>query len=622
MKAKAGPKTYLVDVAPLSTTPLQGTLSYFSSEKLVPGGLVQVPVRNKLTPALVLSAKDVRSAKQDIRRAGFVLKKIRKSDLLEAALEPTVFAALSETARYYATSSGFLLSALLPKLILSDPETFLTPAITKKPPAKPSSSSPETILLQMESEERFGQYRALIRQSFARGRSVLFVVPTHLDAARVASELSLGIAEFVQVFTLSGKASLARAAWQAARAEPHPVLFITTPAGLFFPRPDIGMVVVERASSRAYRTLARPYIDLRRFITLLAKHSEWQLVLGDAILPIETLWREKNGEYGEMSLVRWRLPAAPARIVDSSLKQNDEGRFEIFSRELKELIAKALASRERIFLFGARKGLAPTTVCGDCGTVLPCLNCGAPLVLHRKNDATVYQCHACGSVRESIVLCGTCKGWKLVPLGIGTEEIARQAALLFPGYPVAILDKDHAPNDAKARSIAKKFAAEGGILVGTELAFFHLDPVPYSGLVSVDALFSVPDFHINERIFYLVSRLRELTRTEAVIQTRNIGRQLLAWATQGNIIDFYQNEIAEREALLYPPFSIFVTIEAPSRHLVQNLLEHFLKWHPDVLRRSIVMRVPRATWPDKELSKELALLGPEFSIRVDPESIL
>ncbi len=622
-EGKTASKTYLVEVLPISKSPFTGYLSYFSGTKIPLGTLVRVPIRNKLTPALVVSAKDVRSAKSDIRRAGFLLKKIRTSDILGAAINAETLKALEICARYYATNIGTLLATLLPKLVSDDPTLFLpTSSAQKKKSFEPLTRDP--LLLQMESEERFGQYRALVRQCFARNTSVTLVVPTHLDAARLEKELSTGIAEFVYTFTLEKKAA-AKRVWLEALANKHPVLFITTPAGLFFHRPDLDMIIIERHNSRAYRSFTRPFLDLKIFVAQLAKETKRQLVLGDSVLPIETLWREKNGEYGENSLIRWRLTAAPATIVDAATKQNEHGGFQIFSQELKALIEKALSEKQRIFLFGARKGLAPTTVCGDCGTVLPCLNCGAPVVLHHRDDANIYVCHSCGSKREPGTLCGMCHSWRLVPLGIGTEEIARQAAEIFPGTPIRILDKDHAPTDKQARVIAEEFTMQGGILVGTELAFFHLDSVPYSGLVSIDALFSIPDFYINERVFYLVSRLRELTKTECLVQTRNIGRQLLAWATQGNITDFYLEEMRDREALLYPPFSIFIKIVAPkdySREKLSQLQEVFREWHPDIFRQSLVMRIPRANWPDAALSEKLALLSPEFSIKVDPESIL
>lgn len=629
MKVKARkpePKTYLVEVTPLSSAPGQSTLSYFSATKLAPGVLVRVPLRSKLTLAVVLSARDVLSAKSLIRKAGFALRKIRQSDILKAGFNSSTLEAVEACAHYYATKTGLLLSALLPKIVSENLESLLP---LQKKVSTPEPRRRETILLQMESEERYGQYRALVRQAFAQGNSVMLVVPTHLDAERIQVELSKGIGGFVHVFTLKMKKALALKTWQTALAEKHPVLFITTPSGLFFSRPDLDTVIVERASSRSYRSLTRPHLDLRFFIESLARHGNKQLVLGDSVLPLETLWLEKKGHYGESSLIRWRLPAAPSKLVTIDSKQNENGRFEIFSLELKKLIEQAIETREPIFLFGVRKGLAPTTVCGDCGALLPCLNCGAPVVLHKKGEINVYVCHACSSQRDSATTCGLCGSWKLVPLGIGTEEIAHQVELIYPGKPVFILDKDHAGSDAKARAIVDKFREARGVLVGTELAFFYLDSVAYAGLVSVDSLFSVPDFSIHERIFYLVSRLREMTKVQSIIQTRNIGQQILAWSSQGNITDFYQNEISDRESLLYPPFSIFIKIslhpeiKIPKPEMeLKKLAERLAKWQPDIFRHSLVLRINKEKYPDAELIEILSLLPHQFSIKVDPESIL
>lgn len=453
----------------------------------------------------------------------------------------------------------------------------------------------------------------------------MVVVPTHLELERVRAELSKGINDFVFTFSLSSKKKEMRESWQKALAEPHPILFISTSAGLLLPRADIDTIILDRENSRAYRTLSRPFIHLRVLVENLCKSTDRQLVLGDSVLSLETLWREKSGEFGENSLIRWRLPTAPATLIDAKSAQNEAGRFEIFSPELKTFIEKALTETGRVFLFGARKGLAPTTVCGDCGFVLPCTNCGAPVVLHQHGETTLYICHACRERRDSTTTCGYCGSWKLVPLGIGTVEIARQAHTLFPKYKVQVLDKDHASTDKEAQKIAEKFQSEGGILVGTELAFFHLDSIPYSALVSVDALFSIPDFGIHERIFYLISRLRELTKMESLIQTRNIGKQILAWASMGNIIDFYQSEVEERKMLLYPPFSIFIKVSAVHKGEKAGILrlkEELARYNPDLLNNSLILRLPKEEWPDEELIETLSLLGPEFSIRVDPESIL
>lgn len=598
-------RTYLVEVLPI--TKFSGLpLNYFSSQKIAPGTFVQIPLKRGRALGIVDRSIGAASAKAEIRRAAFALRKIAQRDVLEASLTAEMLEAAKKCAEYYGASPGSLLQALLPKTVQQNPKKFFPPASRKKT----VSPHRETLLLQMETDERYGQYRGLVREAFARKKSVLFVVPTQMDLEKAKRLLSQGIEQFVYD----------KNSWPEALTDPHSVLFVTTPGGLCFDRPDLDLIIFERENSRAYRTIARPHMHWKTFAEYLSRISGKQLVLGDSVFSIEALWREKEGEFGESSLIRWRLPGAPAKLVDSRSKPDENGKFEIFSPELKELIGKAVEEKEKIFLFGARKGLAPSTVCGDCGTLLPCENCGAPAVLHRdRSGGNIYVCHACGTKRDSSTSCGYCGSWKLVPLGIGTEKIAAEARRLFPRVPVEILDKDHAPTESRAKSIIKKFEIRGGILIGTELAFFHVEKVAYSGLVSVDSLFSVPDFGINERIFYLVSRLREMTQKEGVIQTRNIGKQVLAWAAHGNIIDFYQNEISERREMLYPPFSVFIKVTSPA---INSVLDRFLKWQPESYKDSIIIRLGRDDWPNPDLSRELSLLGPQFLVKVDPESIL
>ncbi len=627
MKAKALKKSsssWLIEVGLVSHSPFETELSYFSSQKLKVGQLVKVPIRSKLVLGVVLSARAVRQAKSLIKTSRFSMKKIHPTDILSGQLSPATYTALEKTALYYGTRIGTLLASLWPKTISDHAHELLC----QKKPKKKSQAHLEKILLQMENEERYSQYRALIRQSFAQGQSVMLVIPTHLEIARVYDQVSRGISEYAHTFTLQGSKKATLEVWRKAQEEKHPILFITTPAGSLFTREDLGMIIVERLSSRAYRSFSRPFLDHRRFIETLAEAENYQLILGDSVLPLETLWREKNGEYGEASLIRWRLPTTRAELVEMKGRENESGQFEIFSNELKALIQEAVSNRSSLFLFGVRKGLAPTTICGDCGTLLPCLNCGAPVVLHEKGQEKIYLCHACGGQRSSLTTCGNCQSWKLVPLGIGTQEIARQVKKLHPEKNVFILDKDHATSEAKAREIVEKCKAQQGILVGTELAFFYLDSIAYSGLVSVDSLFSIPDFGMSERIFYLVNRLREITTTRTLIQTRNIGQQILTWGAQGNITDFYQDEIAGRETLLYPPFSIFIKIsllpnkKVPVREELDLLEQKFSRWKPETFHHSLILRIPRNEYPDRELSRELTLLPPHFSIKVDPESIL
>lgn len=611
---KATETMRIVEVIPVSKNPRISNLSYFTKEDIRIGEFVRIAVRASSSVGIVSAVQNARQAKTALKSASYSLKKISSRDKMGGNVSPEFLRAVEKTALFYAAQAGNVMDIILPKMF-SDNPSLISAEYEEKEKELPL----EPLVVQVETEERLSRYKSLIREAFAKKQSVLFISPTDIEAERVFHTLSSGINEYAYLFTLNKKPKEMKKMLQEAKEVEHPILLVTTPAGIAFQRPDLKMIILDRENSRAYRSMARPFINFKTFVEILSRETRKQLVLGDSVLSIESMWREKEGLYREFSTVKWRLALnARTTLVDMKAAITDE-KFEIISEELKDLIRNALSEGRKVFLFGARKGLAPVTVCGHCGTVLPCKNCRAPVVLHEKNGDRVYICHACTACRHATTVCDRCKSWKLIPLGIGIDLIAKEVKSLFPSADVSILDKDHAHTKSQAKKIVTHFADKGDILVGTELAFLYLEKVPFTAIVSTDSLFSIPDFSINERIFYLVSHLREMARVQTLVQTRNIGKQILAWACQGNILDFYRTEIAERESLMYPPFAIFVKVSSPRILEVKN---NFLEWHPDFVKDSMIIRLEKEKWPDQKLVEKLSLLSPDFLIKVDPESIL
>ena len=613
-----GAKIYLIEVIPVAKNVGRSHLSYFSIVPLKMGQIVYAPLRRKEVPAIVISSKSVRDAKSVLRNASFSLKKISKRSVFDVYLPSHTLNVAHTLAEYYATSAGVILNELIPKFLQEKPELFSSKKIVSK---NNSAVTKEPLVLQMEEEERFGQYRSVIRQNFARGSSVVFIVPTTKEAEKAYDLLSKGISDYAFIITSELKKKEQETIWQKSSTIKHPVLVVTTPFGLVFDRSDIGTYILERENSRSYRSFNKPFIHTRTFLLALSRITKRELIMGDTSLSIETINQEKTGKYGELSPMRWRLIGAKTNLVDMKMekKEGEDKPFEVISPELRMLIKKALEEKEGVFLYGARKGLSPTTVCGDCGSILSCQECGSPVVLHKKGEKSTYLCHRCGTKRDPETRCDICGSWKLNSIGIGTELIAKEVKKIFPLARISILDKEHASTRAKAEKIVHDFTEQRGILVGTELAVFHLNKVAYSGVVSIDALFSLPDFGAEERIFYLISRLREITEKEILIQTRNIGKEILSWVAQGNLIDFYKREINERETFAYPPFSLFIKVENKN---ISDLKTEFEKWSPEFIRDNMIIRLSKASWPDPILSEKLSLLPPNFTVKVDPESLI
>src|SRR3989344_215015 len=205
------PKTYVMEVAPIARN--SHILSYFSTMKSGRGTLVEVPLRSVKTLGVVLSSRSAKTEKSTLRQASYTLKKISRNDILDATLDPRLLDAVEETSKFYAVSTGVILSALMPKAVSEDAKNLLSGRKIKRK-AK-TSVHKEPLMLQMEGAERFGQYRLLVRQAFAKKGSVIFLVPTEMDVERAHEELSRGVAEFTYCFTL-GKKEKIRDVWKQA----------------------------------------------------------------------------------------------------------------------------------------------------------------------------------------------------------------------------------------------------------------------------------------------------------------------------------------------------------------------------------------------------------------------
>jgi primosomal protein N' len=620
----------VVEVIPIAKGITKPTLSYFTSQTFEPGSFVKIPVRSGSALGIVTRSYNARGAKDELKKSSFSLKKLSKLEKT-GNVSASFMRAIQSTADFYATTAGNILGALIPKIFLTSPKLLGASSKEKNKPFR------EVRLIQLPNEERFREYRGIIRECFAKETSVMLCAPTHSEAVDAFEILRSGIEEYAHLLS-NKKPKELEVALKSAREEKHPVLCVITPAVISFHRTDLETIILERENSRSYRTLSRPYIHLRTFLKYFARESGKTLILGDAVLSLETLWREHEEEYTEVTPLTWRAKStAHTEIIDTKTDK-----FEILSQEVRNLISRALSTHKKIFLFGARKGLAPLTMCGDCGALLLCTNCQAPLVLHQKTNTEkdrMYICRHCGAKRSAETRCDTCNSWKLSPLGIGTDTIAEEVKKLFPTANVFVLDKDHSSTSSLAQKTFKQSAStENSILIGTEMALTYLKEIPYAAVISLDALFSIPDFGINERIFYLINRLREITTEEFVVQTRNAKQEVLRQASEGNILDFYRAEIQERQELRYPPFSLFIKVSTEGtqsqlekkasylQHLFKNHEPHFTienrAQKAGSKKLSMILRLTRETWPVQEVSQALLLLPPDFLIKVDPDSIL
>ena len=628
----------LINVIPIARSIGMESLTYFSLKPLKEGLVVFVPLRKKEVPAIVLSSQDITDMKTQIRSAGFALKKIenKKTQML---LLPEFVSATRITADYFATTTGAILHSTVPSAIWNDvgkAKSSSAKVVTKK------SLTSRRVILQSEINDRFGSYKSLVREEFAKKSSVFLLVPTIQDAEKAKGFLQKGVENYTFVLhsKLSKKEILTR--WKNALKSEHPVLIIATGSFLSIPRLDLSTIIIERENSRSYKQFNRPFMDMRILAENLAKERKIRIIFGDLPLSIDTMWRYKENELDELSPPRLRtLREASQTLVDMKDKKHQKaGKFEAVSNELKALVSNTIETNKNMFVFTARRGLAPSTTCRDCGSPVLCHECEAPIVLHGTSKGNRFICHACGASRSADERCKGCASWKLQTLGIGVQLVEKILKEEFPKAEIFVIDKDTASTHKKASALIEKFyATKGAVLIGTEMALAYLDkPIENSAIATMDSLFSLPEWRMSEKILSLLLKIKETTKSEMLIQTRKPDQKIFDFINKGNLVDFYKEEIKKRKQFDYPPFSIFIKVSVvgtPERvskemeYLKKLLSKYDIQVYPSsikVARGKFAMhgllRVERRDWPNKEIVEILRSLPPHFSIDVDPESLL
>lgn len=634
---------YIIEIIPIARGIGSDTLSYFSNKEIAIGTIVDVPIRKKMVHGIVISIKNAHEMKGEIKSADFSLKKIDKIKSTNFFTKEFI-ETVSKVSTYYSTSVGSVLNILVPKYILENigklkSQTEIVKSISTK------VGISEKYVIQDDVAERYSAWKSMIRQEFARKKSIIYILPTVEDADYAFSALEKGIEDYA--FKLHGSLTTKEivSTWNKILKEEHPVVIVMTGGFLSIARNDVDTIIIESESSRSYKIPRRPYLDIRHVCEMFGERSGMKIYFADTILRLETLYRESEGKIIQSSPFKYRsLSSAKDHLIDMKQIKSYGTDFKIVSDEVLELIQRTKDESKRMIVLTTRRGISGTTVCGDCQTTVLCNSCSTPVVLHKSDSQSkgknFFMCHRCGERRSAEEYCKTCGSWKLGMVGIGIDSVVEKISEKINSITIFKIDSDSTKDDKSARSVIEKFKSKpGSILIGTEmmLPYIH-DMVENSAIISLDSLFALPDFRIQEKILGILIRIRVLTTENFIVQTRRIDEKVFEYGLKGNISDFYKQSIEERKRFNYPPFTtlIKITLEGKKDEIVkdmeevQNILDPYeVEVFPaftHTVRGNYVLhgliRIPYDKWPSEDLNDKIRLLPQSVVVKVDPETLL
>ena len=396
----------------------------------------------------------------------------------------------------------------------------------------------------------------LINSVLERGRNAIMLVPeisltpqmvakfkTYFgsEIAVIHSSLSLGQRndEFTRIRT--GKARIV----------------IGTRSAIFAPLENIGMIIIDEEGEHTYKSETAPRYHARDVAIQRCGNHGAVLVMASATPSLETYYYAKKGRFSLFELKKRYADAVlpKVEIVDMSYEGGS-----ILSRSLSEKLRRTLDKGQQSILLLNRRGYNTYVSCLECKKPISCPNCSIPLTYHKKNNKLM--CHYCGYAMENTGHCPDCGSDHLHTGGIGTQKIESELAEKFPDARVLRMDADTTFSRYSYEEGFRAFEnGEYDIMLGTQMIAKGLNfpNVTLVGVVSLDKALFTGDFRSYEKAFSLLTQVagrcgRGVIPGEAVLQTFVPDHFVLMLAAKQDYVEFYEEEIALRKAMIYPPF--------------------------------------------------------------------
>ncbi len=438
----------------------------------------------------------------------------------------------------------------------------------------------------------------------AEGKSVIYLVPeialTHQVVDAVSSRF--GAVSATLHSGMTGSARLAE--WQRIKRGEARVV-VGPRSAVFAPVVNLGMIVMDEEHDGSYKSGNSPRYHARQVAHKRCTLAGARLVMGSATPSVEAWKLMADGILLRLDLSRRLSGGAPPdiRIIDMA------GTDSCLSQDLKDEIRDTAAAGRQTILFLNRRGFSYSYRCRTCGYELTCKSCSVSLTYHKNKGRAI--CHYCGYSVRPPSACPECASLDAGFVGFGTEMIEEEVRRTFPdlriervdadtaGQPLAnqavdaavladadpdAVDKDKMDSDSadtvgsaqkpvrlKKRNIKDVMdsfrAGKIDVLLGTQMVAKGLNfpGVRLVGVVLADTGLRLPDFRAAERTFSLIVQVagragRYFPDGRVLVQTFRPGEPAITLACALDVEGFYKQELAQRDALGFPPYARLIRI--------------------------------------------------------------
>lgn len=402
-------------------------------------------------------------------------------------------------------------------------------------------------------------YLKLIQQCLEQGKSAIFLVPEIALTPQLLSVLAAYFGKQVAVLHSSLSTGERYDQWKRVRAGEASVV-VGTRSAVFAPCKKLGLIILDEEQEHTYKSENSPRYHAREVAIWRGARQKALVLLGSATPSVETMYRAKTGVYGLFTLTgRYNgmdLPRVDVVDMKEEIRAGNDG---MVSEPLYLGIQENLREGKQTVLFLNRRGTSRMAVCVDCGYVPECPRCSFHMTYHKANGRLM--CHFCGYSQIMFSRCPQCGG-HLKLIGAGTQRVETELEEKFPGIGIARMDADTVSATNTHEKILADFEKnKTPVLLGTQMVAkgLNLPNVTLVGVLDADLSLYMNNFRAAETTFSMLTQVvgragRGQSQGRAVIQTMTPRHQVITLAASQNYDAFYQMEIQQRKAFLFPPF--------------------------------------------------------------------
>ena len=403
-------------------------------------------------------------------------------------------------------------------------------------------------------------YLSMIQRVLEQGKNVIVLVPEISLTPQAVSLFRQRFGSLVAVLHSGLTPKERMDAWERLH-KGEARIAVGTRSAVFAPLEHIGLIVIDEEQEATYKSDQAPRYHARD----VAKYRCWQnnamLLLASATPSVETYYNAVHGKYQLVTLASRYAgnPLPGVGIIDMNEQLFSTQEWGI-SPQLAGEIEKNLNSGKQTILLLNRRGYNTIVRCSQCGAVAACPNCSISLTYQASNQQLI--CHYCGFTRDAISSCDVCSSKYVQYSGLGTQKAEQRLQELFPQARILRMDADTTMAKFSHEKLFDAFAKKKfDIMIGTQMVAKGLDfpDVTLVGVLSADMYLYHEDYKSAERTFNLLTQVvgrsgRGDVSGRACIQTFSPDSDVILLSAKQDFLGFYQEEIAARKLMLYPPF--------------------------------------------------------------------